>query len=211
MKAIIYLRTSTTEQHPENQKDACLQFCINKGYDVYDIYYEQISGFKDVTRPKYEAIKELARSGKVQAVVVWALDRWIRNRDTLLSDVIILRNYGCKLHSVQEAWLEAINIDGSLGATIQDFLLGLIGSLAEMESKRKSERVKLAFQSHKGSKWGRTSLPETIIKSVLNLNKQGKSIRQISQEAYYWDANNNKKFISKSAVHKIIAENKHIL
>lgn len=183
MKAIIYLRTSTEEQTPENQLKDCLEFAKNRGYDVTETLVEKLSGFKDIERPEYEKVKDKARKGEIQAVIVWALDRWVRNRDTLLEDVIILRNYGTKLHSVKEAWLEAINIDGSLGRTIQDFLLGLIGSIAEMESERKSERVKIAYKNHKGKKWGRPKVHTNKIKIILDLVSQGLTYKEISEKA----------------------------
>ena len=208
-KAIIYNRVSTTEQNPENQLQDCLEFAKNKNYEVKEVLVEKLSGFKQIDRPKYEKVKEMARKGEIKAIVVWALDRWVRNRDTLLEDVIILRNYGCKIHSVKESWLEAINIEGSLGKTIQDFLLGLIGSIAEMESQRKSDRVKIAFQNRKGKKWGRPplNLNEDIINKILNLHKKGKSIRKICREITYWNKSNNKRFVSKSFVHKTIKKN----
>ena len=183
MKAVIYLRTSTKEQNPENQKEECLRFAKNRGYEVLEVLQEELSGFKDIIRPNYEKVVQMARKGEIQAVIVWAMDRWVRNRDTLLEDVIILRNYGVKLHSVKEAWLEAINIEGSLGRTIQDFLLGLIGSIAEMESERKSERVKIAFKNHKGKKWGRPKVHTNKIKIILDLYNQGLSYREINKRS----------------------------
>jgi len=183
MKAVVYLRTSTKEQNPENQKEECLRFAKNRGYEVLEVLQEELSGFKDIIRPNYEKVVQMARKGEIQAVIVWAMDRWVRNRDTLLEDVIILRNYGVKLHSVKEAWLEAINIEGSLGRTIQDFLLGLIGSIAEMESERKSERVKIAFKNHKGKKWGRPKVHTNKIKIILDLYNQGLSYREINKRS----------------------------
>lgn len=183
MKAVVYLRTSTKEQNPENQKEECLRFAKNRGYEVLEVLQEELSGFKDIIRPNYEKVVQMARKGEIQAVIVWAMDRWVRNRDTLLEDVIILRNYGVKLHSVKEAWLEAINIEGSLGRTIQDFLLGLIGSIAEMESERKSERVKIAFKNHKGKKWGRPKVHTNKIKIILDLYNQGLSYREINKKS----------------------------
>jgi DNA invertase Pin-like site-specific DNA recombinase len=183
MKAVIYLRTSTKEQNPENQKEECLRFAKNRGYEVLEVLQEELSGFKDIIRPNYEKVVQMARKGEIQAVIVWAMDRWVRNRDTLLEDVIILRNYGVKLHSVKEAWLEAINIEGPLGRTIQDFLLGLIGSIAEMESERKSERVKIAFKNHKGKKWGRPKVHTNKIKIILDLYNQGLSYREINKKS----------------------------
>jgi DNA invertase Pin-like site-specific DNA recombinase len=201
MKAVIYLRTSTKEQNPENQKEECLRFAKNRGYEVSEVLTEELSGFKDIIRPNYEKVVEMARKGEIQAVIVWAMDRWVRNRDTLLEDVIILRNYGVKLHSVKEAWLEAINIEGSLGRTIQDFLLGLIGSIAEMESERKSERVKIAFKNHKGKKWGRPKVHTNKIKIILDLYNQGLSYREI----------NKKSGLSIGAISKVINVHKNKL
>jgi len=178
----IYIRTSTQEQHPEKQEKECLDFLKARGYELGQIHLERLSGYKQIIRPEYDKVKERARQGKIQAVIVWALDRWVRNRDTLLEDVTVLRNYGCKIHSVREYWLEAINIEGGLGKTIQDFLLGLIGSIAELESQRKSERVKMAFRNHKGKKWGRKPIHTNKINIVLRLRNDGKTIREISKE-----------------------------
>jgi len=205
MIADIYLRTSTTEQHPEKQKQECLEFAKRRGYEIGEIYLEQLSGYKQIDRPNYNEVKERARQGKIQAVIVWALDRWVRNRDTLLEDVTTLRNYGVKLHSVKESWLEVINIDGSLGKTIQDFLLGLIGSLAEMESKRKSERTLMAYKNHIGNKWGRPNI-KNVDEQIINLINLGTPLRQITKEVYYWDKSRNKKYVSLGYVHKVKTE-----
>ncbi len=211
---VIYLRTSTKDQHPEAQLEECKRFAIARGYNIKQIYTDKLSGFKkDVYRPHYESIKNLAYKGEIKAVIVWALDRWIRNRDTLLEDVIVLRSHHCKLHSVKEEWLETINIEGSLGKTIQDFLLGLLGSLAEMESQRKSERVRLAYdrikkENRKYKKWGRKELNDRVKQQVIKLYDRGKSQRQISKEVLYYDRNKNEKFISLGKVNQIIKEYK---
>jgi len=197
MKVAIYLRTSTIEQHPEKQMEECKNFAEGRGYAIDEIHQEQLSGFKDINRPEYEKIKEKARKGEIQAVIVWALDRWVRNRDTLLEDVTILRNYGVKIHSVKEAWLEAINIDGSLGKTIQEFLLGLIGSIAEMESQRKSERVIMAHKNHKGKKWGRPKIHTNKKKIVFDLRGQGLNYREIKEKTN----------LSIGAISKILSDN----
>jgi len=203
MKAVIYLRTSTEEQEPENQKKECLDLAERRGYEVKEVFLERISGYKQIDRPYYNKVKELARKGEIQAVIVWSLDRWVRNRDTLLEDTTLLGNYGCKIHSVKESWLEAINIEGSLGRTIKEFLLGLMGSLGEMESQRKSERVKLAVRkkdgktvSYKGKKWGRKGLSKqklTKIREYYKLNPTA-TLREVASETG----------VSRSAVHKYL-------
>jgi DNA invertase Pin-like site-specific DNA recombinase len=196
MNAAIYIRTSTFEQDPENQIEDCKTLAISRGYLIEGIYSEQLSGYKDVLRPKYELILNKAHRGEINAVIVWAFDRWVRNRDTLLEDVTILRNCGCKIHSCKESWLEAINIDGAIGRTIQEFLLGLIGSIAELESQRKSERVKIAHRNYKGAKWGRPSVHTNKKKVIFDLRDKGLTMRQIVQQSG----------LSLGAVHKVIAE-----
>ena len=62
-------------------------------------------------------------------------------------------------------------------------LLGLIGSIAEMESERKSERVKIAFKNHKGKKWGRPKVHTNKIKIILDLYNQGLSYREINKKS----------------------------
>lgn len=108
-----------------------------------DVFKDHASAWKeDVERPAYEEIKQLAHEGKIDSVTVWALDRWVRRKDTLVQDVSFLTQRGVKLHSVRESYLENINIDGPLGETIRSFLLQLAGSIAEIESTRRSERIK---------------------------------------------------------------------
>jgi len=90
------------------------------------------------------------------------------------------------------------------------------GEQAEEESRKKSERVKLAVRkesgitkSYKGNKWGRKNLTKQTIKKVIQLKKENPklSIREISKQISYYDKNNNSKNISRSAVHKILNEN----
>ena len=205
MKAVIYLRTSTTEQFPEKQKADCLIFAKSRGYEVVEVLSEQLSGFKDIHRPKYEQCKNMAFKGEIQAVIVWALDRWVRNRDTLLEDVTALKSYGCKLHSVNDQWLESINVEGPLGKSIQEFLLGIVGSLGQMESQRKSERTKMAYKERKG-RWGRKGLPSPTKKKIIELYQAGFPIRRITSEVTYYDKNKHPKNVSLGVVHKVIAE-----
>ena len=209
--AIIYIRTSTTKQEEKNQLPDCQAYCKDKDWKVLQVFQEQLSGYKDIDRPERNKILEQCKQGKINHVVVWAFDRWVRNRDTLLADVTILSNYGVKLHSVKEAWLEAVNLEGALGRTLKEFLLGLIGSLAEMESSRKSERVKLAVRkdngvtkSYKGNRWGRPTINKKVDQQIIEAHNAGKSMQAISNEVFYWNHSNNKKYISIGYIHKTI-------
>ena len=180
-KSAIYLRVSTKEQNEETQREDCVAYCNNHDFEIVDIFQEKVSAFKkDVKRIERDKIMELARLGKINHLVVWAFDRWIRNRDTLLEDINLLMTYGCKIHSVKDDWLESINIEGALGKTIREFMLGLIGSLAQMESERKSERIYLGKQKS-NIKQGRK--PKNIhYKLIEQLHKKGLSSYEIARQ-----------------------------
>jgi len=68
----------------------------------------------------------------------------------------------------------------------------------------------MAYQNKTGS-WGRpTKINQKLKQEVIQKQKDGLSIREIADSVWYWDKNNNQKFISKSAVHKIIVESKQV-
>ena len=52
IKAIIYIRTSTREQHPEKQLKDCEDFAKQRGYEVVEVLEEKLSGFKQIERPQ---------------------------------------------------------------------------------------------------------------------------------------------------------------
>ena len=94
-------------------------------------------------------------------------------------------------------------------------MLQVMGWLAEEESTKKSQRVKLAVRktkgkdtkSYKGNKWGRKSIQTNRLKEdVLKLKESGLTIREIVKNVYYYDKNNNKKNPSRSLVHKLLKE-----
>jgi len=213
MKVAIYIRTSTTEQNPDLQLKDCKDYCKRRGWKDYDIYKEHISGYKDIHRPERERIIQGIKRYEINHIVVWALDRWVRNREKLIEDITNITNRNAEIHSVKEEWLESVNIEGPLGKTIQEFLLGIVGSLAEMESSIKSERIKSAVRtkegvtrSYKGKKWGRRNLTSRIKEEVIKLHNDGHSMREISKVVIRYDKNQNEKNISLGAVHKILHE-----
>lgn len=183
-RAAIYMRTSTVEQHPENQLNACRAFAHSRGYHVSGEYIEQLSGWKqDVERPKYEEVKRRAHAGEIDAVIVWALDRWARNMDRTLEDVAFFATRGVKFHSVQESWLEEVNVEGPLGEAIRRFLYGMKAAMAQMESDRLSERTKAGLERAraKGKRLGGKPAQFNRYRAA-QLLKEGWSLRQIASE-----------------------------
>ena len=211
MKVAIYVRVSTEEQDFESQLKDCLS--INK-YGEYEVFEEKQSAWKDnKEREKFEQIKKLIKQEKIEHLICWDLDRLYRKRKKIVEFLEFCKVYNCNIHSFRQKWLEEIyKIPAPWGEIVSDMLIQVMGWMAEEESEKKSERVKLAVRrekgkptkSYKGKKWGRKGLTKKTMNEVVELNKKGLSLREIADRIFYWDSNNNKKKISKSAVHKIL-------
>ena len=205
MKTIIYLRTSTEDQNPENQLKDCLTL-VNGDYEVIE---EKQSAFKDKERPLFESIKQRIKSGEVKSLICWDWDRLYRNRKKLKEFFEFCKIYKCDIHSFRQKFFEEFyKIPKPFDDIMQDLFLNLLGWMAEDESRKKSERVKIAYKNHKGKKWGRKSIPSSIEKEIVNMKKDkpNMSIREIADSIFYWDKNHNRKNISKSFVHKTLTK-----
>lgn len=234
---LIYNRTSTKEQNPELQKQDCLNFCKEKNLQVVDILSEQGSAYKiEKRRPIWEAVVERAKKERLN-IVLWRYDRGFRNRKEFFEFMkVMFEVYGVKVYSATEPSI--ISFWNMLGQTYSDnpsmnelinglfqtlwnFLIQQAGEEAEEESRKKSQRVKLAVvredkegnkiqtESYKGNKWGRKSITSDRLKDkIKELKGQGLSFRQIQrhEEVYFYDKNNNKKKPSLATIHSLLKE-----
>lgn len=140
MKAVLYLRVSTTEQEAVNQLPALQSYAERRGFEVIQTYQENETAWKAGHQAELARLIEDARRGKFQVVLVWALDRLSREGPlAILSLVDKLKRYGVKVISYQEGWTEA---PGELA----DILYAITGWIARMESQRQSERTKAGLE-----------------------------------------------------------------
>lgn len=203
MKAI-YIRTSTEDQHPENQIKEIERI---SGKD-YKLFKDQQSAWKEEKeRVQFELLRKEIKSKKISDLYVWDLDRLYRIRKKLIEFFQLCKLNKCKVHSLRQQWLEDLNnAPEPFNEIMFDMMLQIMGWLAEEESIKKSERVKLAVRkvegkptrSYKGNKWGRKSLStqkQNKIKELVNQESK-KSLREIAFEVG----------VSKSAVHKYIKQ-----
>lgn len=108
MKGIIYVRVSSEEQVKgtslENQDDLCRAYCQNKGIEVVGIYREEGASAKTADRAEFLRAIEYCRKhkGKVDAFVVYKVDRFARNTEDHFYVRKMLIDYGVTLHSVTE-------------------------------------------------------------------------------------------------------------
>ena len=205
-KSIIYLRTSTKDQNPELQRNEGVEFASKMGLDVLEIVSEQGSAYKiEKVRPKWESVVERSKKEKLD-IIIWKYDRCFRNRKDFFDFMkVMFEVYGTKVYSVTEPsiitfWnlIDKFKPTGNpvfdeflkgMFRVMWDFMVQLMGEEAEEESRKKSERVKLAVvkgditKSYKGNKWGRKSLHTNKIKVLQDIVDQNLSYRQISEKS----------------------------
>ena len=142
MKCAIYCRVSTTEQSTDNQLQALEVFAAHRGWQIVEVYSESESAWKSGHQAELARLITDCRNGqhKVDAVLVWALDRLSREgAAAILNLVNTLKAYGVKVISYSEAWTEA---PGEIG----EILYAIAGWVARMESQRRSERTRAGLE-----------------------------------------------------------------
>lgn len=191
MKAVIYLRTSTEEQNPENQLKNCLTLIesneIKEG--EYTIVEERLSAWKEIERPLFKEIINSIKKKEINILIVWDLDRLYRNRKNLLGFFQLCAVHGVKILSYRQKWLTDLQtlklptgFEWIAEMQINNFL-NFLGWISEDESNKKSDRVKIAFKNHKGKRWGRPKVHTNKINVILEYYNQGLSYRQISEKS----------------------------
>jgi DNA invertase Pin-like site-specific DNA recombinase len=213
MKAI-YIRTSTEEQTPELQlRD------IATIVDIKDIpvYQDKQSAWKDnIDRVNFTELILQIKKGKVNALYIWDWDRLYRNRLKLKDFFALCKMFNCKVHSYRQNFMEDIHrMPTPFNSIMEDMLINFLGWVAEDESKKKSERIKMAIRkedgktySYKGNVWGKKNISTQARTKIIELHTEGKTIREICQLVEITDKNNNMRNVSIGCVHKTITNYK---
>ena len=176
MKAVIYARVSTSEQHAEGQLPECRALVAARGWNLVGERIEVGSAAKH--RPVWAELLEQGRRGEFNVLVVWALDRLGRSMHGNLRDVLELEARGVRVVSVREAWLD------QSGPT-RDLVLGVLSWVAEQERVRLSDRTKagLARVKAKGIRLGRPeSIDPTTARRAAQLRETGMAWRSIAKQ-----------------------------
>lgn len=147
----VYCRVSTPEQDLAGQERELREEVARRGGRVLVLYSEKVSGTGKVVRAAYERLlKDARRADRPWTdLFVWSLDRFSREATFTQATQVILdiEKLGVRFHSLKEPMLETPE-DGkpNLG---RDVLLALLPVIASFESKRRSERVRLAMKEIK--------------------------------------------------------------
>ena len=172
-RAVLYMRVSTLDQHPETQLHDLRQMASQRGYTIVNEYTDRISGAK-AKRPGLDQMMSDARRGRFDVVLVWASDRLARSVKHFL-DVLDELN---RLNIEYVSFRENIDTAGPLGRAI----VVIIGAVAELERNLIVERVRAGMRRARleGQHIGRN--PLTLDDAAIQRDRnQGQSLRQIAK------------------------------
>jgi DNA invertase Pin-like site-specific DNA recombinase len=149
-KVALYLRVSTEDQDLAGQERDLLSEAERRGWEVVAIYDEKVSATGRVERAEYDQLlRDLKRPDRGWTILfVWALDRWSREErfDRAVGAILDLEKAGLSFQSLKEPYLSTPPADDANAAFARNLLLGVTTSVAAFESRRKSERVRVAMR-----------------------------------------------------------------
>lgn len=152
-RAAIYLRVSTGDQDLAGQKRDLRAFAETQGWDVTATYTEKVSGTGRTERLEYDRL--VCDSNRPDrgwgTLLVWSLDRFSREErfDRAVGSILDMERGGVRFISFKEPYLSTPDSQDATAGFARNLLLSVIASVAAFESRRKSERVRVAMREIK--------------------------------------------------------------
>jgi DNA invertase Pin-like site-specific DNA recombinase len=174
MRAAVYCRVSTLDQHPETQLMDLRELAAQRGFEVVKVYTDHgISGTR-VRRPGLDEMLSDARRGRFQVLLIWSCDRIARSTRHLLEVLDELSRLQIQFVSFREA----LDTSGALGRAVTV----IIGAVAELERSLIIERVRAGMRRAKleGRHIGRKPL-DLDTTAIVADRTRGLSLRQIGK------------------------------
>lgn len=180
-KKAIYTRVSTSRQNVENQIQKLKQYAEVRNWEIAGIYRDKAVSGRKKSRPELNRLKNDIKKGKINAVLVWKLDRLGRSVKDLIHLIEFFDKHNCAFISYNNN-IDTTTSEGRL-------LFHIIGAFAEFESNLISERTHLSYERKKAHadqlnqriRWGRKSKEELIPFDVVKEKRdKGWSWRKIA-------------------------------
>jgi DNA invertase Pin-like site-specific DNA recombinase len=175
-RAGVYARVSsgsaTSGQTTANQIPILFGLCEQRGYEPV-LYNEVASAVSK--RPVLERLMDDARKGKIDVVVVFAIDRLGRSLQGNLDLILELDRLGVQVRSYTESWL-------SMDSPVRSLLICVFSWISMQERLRIGERCRAGLDRARarGVKLGRPPVQVDTAKLVA-LHEQGLSVRKIGK------------------------------
>jgi putative DNA-invertase from lambdoid prophage Rac len=176
MRVAIYARVSTTDQSCDLQLRELRQYVTHRSWIVADEYVDTGWSGGSASRPELDRLLNDARIRRVDAVVVWKLDRWGRSVAASVKSIQELVSLGVRFIAITQ------NIDTDDSNPMARFLLHILAAFAELERELIRERVTAGVRAAKarGKSLGR---PKRIFRrdEAMRLRAEGMSWRAITK------------------------------
>ena len=140
MQAALYVRVSTLEQVTDGysigvQKEKLSAYAAAQSYDITDIYSDEGFSGKDLHRPAMERLLSDVKSGKINTVLVYKLDRLSRHVKDVLELVELFDKYSVSLYSLTEQ----LDVSSPFGRAA----LKMSATFSELERETIVERMQM--------------------------------------------------------------------
>ena len=171
-RAVLYMRVSSVDQHPESQLHDLRQMAAQRGYQIVREYTDKISGTR-AKRPGLDELLSDARRSRFDVVLVWAFDRLARSVKHFLDVLDELNHLQIEFISFREN----VDTSGPLGRA----MIVIIGAIAELERNLIIERVRAGMRRAKleGRHIGRRPL-DLDRAAIVNDRERGLSLGQLA-------------------------------
>jgi DNA invertase Pin-like site-specific DNA recombinase len=192
MRAVIYTRTSTSQQRNDMQLEALHNVVKNSNYELIDVIEDVgVSGRKDRNkRAGMKKLMQLVAHREVDVVCVYSVDRLGRNMADVISIVEEIDSRGVSL-IIHKQGLATHTPQGKI-------LVGFFALMAQMEADFIASRVAdgMAVAKSKGVVFGRPKMSPQKQQEIIRLRKEGFSMNNIAKQLN----------VGNSQVHRICKE-----
>ena len=177
-RVAFYLRVSTGDgqQTIENQRRALDEIAERAGWEVVEVYSDEISGTKGrERRPAFDRMLKAAVHRKFDMIAAWSVDRLGRSLQDLVGFLGELKAAGVDLFLHQQA-LDTSTPSGRA-------LFQMLGVFAEFETAMIRERTRagLVRARAQGKRLGRPPITRGVSAAVLRSLAEGMSIRNAAK------------------------------
>lgn len=179
LRAAVYHRVSTLDQDPTAARQELRSALAARGFAAVLEVEETGSGARN-DRPGLQRVLDAARRHKIDAVVVWKLDRFGRSAFDLMANLRQLEDAGVRFIATSQG----IDIRPN-GDPMSKLILTVLAGVAEFERSLIVERTRLGLDKARraGKRLGRkvsADAPEPA--AVASLRARDLSWRQVAQQ-----------------------------
>lgn len=181
MRTAIYARVSTRDgrQDAENQLRQLRDFAATQNWTIAHEYVDRASG-KRGDRDQFQKMLASASRREFDVLLFWSLDRLSREGTVeTLNHLQRLTGYGVNYRSFTEQYLDSTGM-------FKEAVIGILAAVAKQERVRLSERTIAGLERARaqGRVGGRPRTADNphIVRKLVRLRGQGKSIRAIASE-----------------------------